>query len=320
MDKSYRIGAIAVIGAVLLRFGCSSLPQKAADALSQPEVVRLILFAETGRWVELPRQQTGHRAESAAPELPKAVMPLSFTAEDAQLVEIQNVCGLEVDIPSLLQQELNWDLTGEQPTVLILHTHTSESYTYTGGYIEDTAYRTLDEDYNMLSVGQALAQELEKAGITVLHDRTVHDYPSYNGSYSHARTTIEEYLEAYPSIRFVLDLHRDAMEDSGGNQVAVTCTADGQDAARLMLVVGGNHDGWSENMALAVKLQARLEQLYPGICRPIAFRSQRFNQDLSAGALLIEVGSAGNTRQQALNSAQLLAQAIIDLQNGCAGE
>lgn len=316
MDKSYRIGAIAVIGAVLLRLSSGTIPQKAAAALSDPEVARVILFAETGRWVQLPQSQTTHQTESSPPQLASSETPLCFTQEDAQLVEIQNAAALTVDIPALMQQELNWDLTADQPTVLILHTHTSESYTYTGGYVEDTAYRTLDQDYNMVSIGQALAEELEKAGICVLHDQTVHDYPSYNGSYVHSRTAVSSYLEQYPSIRLVLDLHRDAMEDSSGNQVAVKCSVGEQEAAKLMLVIGANHDGWEENMALAVKLQARLEQLYPGICRPIAFRAQRFNQDLSDGALLIEVGAAGNTRQQALYSVKLLSQAIIDLQNG----
>ena len=76
------------------------------------------------------------------------------------------------------------------------------------------------------------------------------------------------------------------------------------------------HPKWQENMSLAVKLHAQLEKTCPGICRPISLRSQRFNQDLSTGALSIEVGAAGNTRQEALGGAEILAQAIIALSRG----
>ncbi len=316
MEKCYRVGAVAVIFAVLLRLGCSSLPQKAAAALSTPEATRLILFTETGRWVELPKQ-TEHQFESATPLWLAAPEPLGLSIEDTQLIALQNAADIPVDISALLQRPLQWDLTGDEPTVLILHTHASESYAYTGGYKEDSAYRTLDENHNMLSVGQALAEYLQQAGLSVLQDRSLHDYPSYNGSYVQARSALAEYLEEYPSIRLVLDLHRDAMEDRWGNQVAQTCTVHGREAARVMLVVGANHDNWEDNMALAVKLQAHLEQLYPGLCRPIAFRGQRFNQDLCPGGLLIEIGAAGNTHEQALYTAELLSHAIINLQHGC---
>lgn len=313
MNKSYRIGAGVVIFAILLRLGCGTLPQKAIRLLQQPQMARLLIFAETGRWLELPRAQAGHRLESAAPTFQK---PISFSAEDAQLVRLQNVCGLEADLSALLQQPLQLDLTGPEPTVLILHTHGSESYTHNGEYLEDSAYRTLDQDHNMLSVGQAVARQLEAGGVKVLQDRALHDHPSYNGSYAHARTATKQTLEQNPSIQLVLDLHRDALEDSRGNQIAQVCSVNNNEAAKIMLVVGGGHENWKQNLALAVKLQARLEQLYPGICRPIAFRSQTFNQDLSGGAVLVEIGTAGNTREQALYTAGLLSQAILDLQNG----
>ena len=147
----------------------------------------------------------------------------------------------------------------------------------------------------MLCIGDAVANILRSHGIGVLHDRQVNDYPSYNGSYTRARETMAEYLNQYPSIQLVLDLHRDA-SDNGGNQLKTLAQVDGEPSAQLMLVVGTNYDAWQENLALAAKLHAQLERENPGIMRPISFRSQRFNQDLSPGALLIEVGAAGNTR------------------------
>ena len=208
--------------------------------------------------------------------------------------------------------------------MLILHSHGSESYQNTENYQEISDHRTLDTDYNMVSVGERLAQQLEAAGIHVVHDKTLHDQPSYNESYVEARKSIQSYLAEYPSIQLVLDLHRDSVEDQSGNQKGYTVTVEGQKVARLMMVVGTdaggrNHPNWQENFALAIKLHVQLCKKTPGICRSISFRTQRFNQDLSAGGLIIEVGAAGNTRQEALLGADALAEGIIALANGTAG-
>ena len=141
--------------------------------------------------------------------------------------------------------------------------------------------------------------------------------PSYNGSYAHARKAILSYLKEYPSVQLILDLHRDAADGASG-QLRTRATVDGKESAQLMLVVGTDsgglaHAGWEENLSLALKLQARLEALAPGITRPLSLRAQRFNQDLSPGALLVEVGAAGNTRQEALSAAEMLAEAVARL-------
>ena len=172
----------------------------------------------------------------------------------------------------------------------------------------------------MLSIGDEVARILGENGITAYHDRTLHDHPSYTGAYSHARTTTRELLERYPTIRLVLDLHRDALE-TGKSQLRTHAVVRGEDSAQLMLVMGTDaggleHEHWEENLSLALKLQLQLERRSPGITRPINLRSQRFNQDLSTGALLVEVGAAGNTRQEALVAARELAMAIVDLSRG----
>jgi len=168
----------------------------------------------------------------------------------------------------------------------------------------------------VISVGDRLTELLEAAGIRVLHDRQLHDYPSYNGSYGNARETVSEYMQEYPSLCLVLDLHRDAAVDSSGNQVRYVVETGTEEVAKMMLVVGTNHVAWQENMALAVKLQAQLEKLCPGICRPTSLRTARFNQDLSGGMVLVEMGAAGNTRQEALLAAEYLADAVISLAHG----
>ena len=128
-------------------------------------------------------------------------------------------------------------------------------------------------------------------------------------------------LQELTGILLALDLHRDAAENNGGQQLPTAITVDGQRCARLMTVLGAGRSGlenrrWQDNLSLALKLQVQLEQAAPGITRPISLRPQRFNQDLVPFSLLVEVGSAGDTLEEALRAADLLAACIISLQNG----
>lgn len=332
-QRSLRAGAAVILCALLLRLGTSGFFEPLAEFLAKPNITSFLIYLETGRIVRF-SQSSGlelvFSPESPDPDFAaSATVPQeapSFTAEDAAGIEIKSNCSLEPDLEELITRPLTWDLRSDEPTVLILHTHTTESYTKAKGetYEESSAYRTLDEHYNMLSLGDRLTELLEDGGITVLHDRELHDYPSYNGSYSHARKSIAAYLEEYPSIRLVLDLHRDASGDED-NQMTTSAIVNGVPSAQLMLVVGTNasglsHPDWEENLALALKLHVQLERTAPGICRYVNLRSQRFNQDMSTGALLVEVGAAGNSHQEALTAVDVLAQGILALADGTVTE
>ena len=169
----------------------------------------------------------------------------------------------------------------------------------------------------MIRVGEVLAQTLQERGIGVIHDQSINDYPSYNDSYAVTLTKIRQWQEQYPQLRMVIDLHRDAVED-GGKAVALSATQQGESCARLMLVVGTDqggltHPDWQENLANALKLQAVLEGQYPGLCRDLDLRTERFNQHTAPGALLVEVGTNGNTLEQAERSARLLGDGLADM-------
>ncbi len=312
-----RIGTAVIACAAVLRLLSGSAVGAAVRAVDGTALSQAVLLLQTGRVVRLEEPvslaQQPEPEETQVPEEPEDAAV--FTAADAVLVDIHSYCSYSVDTAELLTQKLSWDLTGPGPTVLILHTHGTEGYTDSAGY------RSSDTSRNVVSVGRRIAELLTAGGIGVIHDETMHDSASYSDSYVNARAAIEQYLEEYPSIRLVLDIHRDAAEDSSGSQICYTVETDRGTAAKLMLVVGTDasgrsHPNWAENMALAVKLHAQLEKLQPDICRSISFREARFNQDLSAGALLIEVGAAGNTQQQALLAAELLTEAIQALSTG----
>lgn len=329
------MGAGLILCALLLRLTASGILQPVADYLAKPNIASFLIYLETGHIVRFSPSSDAvavFARESATPNFARkqeqpAQPPLpSFTADDGQQVEVKNSSGVKFDAGELITRPLAWDMTGDAPTVLILHTHTTESYTKAKGetYKETSAFRTLDEAYNMISVGEHLAQLLEEGGVKVLHDRNLHDYPSYNGSYNHARKEMDRLLKENPSVCLVLDLHRDASADLN-DQMRTRATVNGEDSAQLMFVIGTGsgglkHPDWQENLALALKLHTQAERLAPGVCRKLNLRAQRFNQDLSTGALLVEVGAAGNTHNEALRAVEVLAEAILTLAEGCRTE
>lgn len=329
-QKVLRTGTLVVVCALLLRLAAGAAGGVVQTALS-PKLASWMIFFQTGRVVRpadiafTPQQPTQPPVETQPlptqpPVSTEEFLP-TFSETDADAIKISSGFTYSADLQSLITQPLNWDLTGDEPTVLIFHSHATESFAPTGEYGETTPYHTLDTQYNMVSVGAYVAELLESGGISVIQDTTLHDNPSYNASYTNSRAAVEKYLQEYPSIRLVLDLHRDSFEDEDGNQIVKTVFSEGTTLAPLMLVVGTdygglNHPDWQENLALALKLQTQIESFCPGICRNINLRTQRFNQDLSGGALLVEVGASGNSHQEALRAAEMLAKGIISLAHG----
>ena len=319
LHRARRVGYTAVLCAVLLRLFAAGVPQKLYVQHLQPNIASFFQKQETGREVRFSSSIdtfTPDFMESPPPSLPAVTeVPLpSFSGQED--VDLYYAVKKQPDIAALLAKPLQWDLRGEEPAVLILHTHTTESYTRQGeDYRETSSWRTLDEGYNMVSIGQLVGSILEENGIRVLHHRELNDYPSYNGSYTRARKTMRDILKENPEIQLVLDLHRDAAGE-GKNQMRTQATVAGLSSAQLMIVIGTNHASYEENLSLALKLHAQLENQAPGIMRPLQLRAQRFNQDLNPGALLIEVGAAGNTHPEARIAAEELAKAIVALARG----
>lgn len=327
-QKVLRFGTIVVAGALLLRL----LGGISFEFIRSPKLASWMFFLQTGRiskpvsieFTDPPRADDPtsppETEPTAAATEPTEVSVPTFSPADAEAITVSSGFSYTADLAALVSKPLSWDLTGDEPAVLIIHSHGTESFTG-GDYQEISAYHTLDTDHNMISIGTYVAQKLEAGGIPVIHDTAIHDNPSYDLSYTNSRRSVQEYLKRYPSIQLVLDLHRDSYEDAAGNQIAHTVFSEGEVFAPLMFVVGTDYGGlthpnWQENLSLALKLQTQLEDLCPGICRSINLRTQRFNQDLSVGSLLVEVGASGNTHAQAIKAADMLAQAVLFLAHG----
>lgn len=245
---------------------------------------------------------------------------LRFTAQDAELVDIANRSGAEIDAAALITQPISFDLTADGPLVLIVHTHATEAYSCADGdyYTTDEPYHTDDVQFNVVRVGQALTDRLNALGIETLHDTTLYDKEGYYDAYERTAEGISAYLAEYPSIQMVIDVHRDAIADENGDELAVMTTLDGQEAARLLLVMGTDtagltHPNWRENLSFAIQLQALCEKDAQGCFRQMSLRSERYNEHLTPHSVLLEVGAAGNTLRQALRSVEFFAEELAEL-------
>ena len=234
----------------------------------------------------------------------------------SQGIYVYNRSGLELDASVIGEGTVDVPL-GEGPQILIIHSHGSEAYSQYDGdtYEESDPYRTTDCTHNMVRVGEEMATVFRAHGFQVVHDTTLYDYPAYNGSYDRSLAGVESWLERYPTIRVVLDVHRDALVGNSGEVYKLVSEEAGEKVAQVMLVVGSSgsglsHPRWKDNLAFAVRLQQNLVRGYDSLARPIVLRSSRYNQQLLSGYLLVEVGGHGNTLTEALAGARLWADNV----------
>lgn len=260
---------------------------------------------------------------SAAPQSQNVIAQTLLPATDGSYpssegVFLYNRTNQAVDMEALAQAEIKLGGSEIGPQILIIHTHATESYTKAGqdNYEESDPYRTTDDAHNVVRVGDEMAAAFAQAGLNVLHDRTLHDYPNYNGAYTRSRETVDRYLKAYPSISVVLDVHRDAiMGEKDTIYKVVTDDEVISDCAQIMLVVGteeggGSHPNWRQNLSFAIALERQLNLDKPTLARPITLRKSHYNQQLSVGSLLVEVGTHGNTLQEAVTAARAFAESV----------
>lgn len=264
--------------------------------------------------------------EEISPAIPEGVETViekdlrGYSDTPSLILSNQTSYNVDLDSIDISLLPFSFSAVDEQPVVLIIHTHGTEAYLPDGinYYSPDTTFRSNDITENVVSVGKVIADALNEAGIPTIHDTTMYDAESYNSAYTNSRNAAKEWLEKYPSIKCIIDVHRDAIVDADGNNVKPVFTLDGTSAAQLMLVVGtndagANHPGWKGNLTFAAMLQQQANTYYPGLMRPINLRRASFNQQLAPGSFLLEVGSCANTVTEARLAAQCFASAFIRL-------
>lgn len=275
--------------------------------------------------VVIPQTPESPSIETIAPQNRGTITEKTFTADQSSLYiplsagYIKNSTDLSnQQVAAFLAQPLELKLdSGSEPQVLIVHTHATESFEPFDRDFCDTSYtwRSTDNTQNVVYLGDIITQQLEEAGIGVIHDSTQHDYPSYNGSYERSAATIRKWLDQYPSIKVVIDVHRDAVESPAGNLIKPIAVIDGEKTAQVMIIAGCddgtmNMPQWDRNLRWAAALQTTAETLYPGLTRPVFFCYRKYNMDLTGGSLLIEFGSHGNTLEETARAAQYMGHAM----------
>ena len=245
-------------------------------------------------------------AETATPVRP-TIVPTTISGG----LVIKNSSDYTVNAEELLTQGCPIRLEADKPQILIIHTHSSEAYSPAGldKYEDLGTNRTLDTNYNVIRIGNELTEIFQSYGLNVIHDTGVYDYPSYTGSYNRSCEAIERYLAENPSIQIVIDLHRDAL-CSDEITYKTEADEDGVCASQVMILVGSDssgleHPDWQQNLRLALYLQDAVCSEHPSLMRPVQLVSYRYNQHLTHGSMILEVGSNGNTLQEALAAIRL---------------
>lgn len=319
------VGLFALVTAVIGWFGIGEDPASVA-AQAQPCAV----VSQTPRptvaeaaILKLPFPSGEPEAETvpetaAPPETPEPE-PTSTPWPTLRAVTIaddglKNFTSHTVDTQALMAEGCALSLPAAGPQILIVHTHACEAYTAEPGKEYESAgdWRTLDEEQNVVAVGAALKGALEAQGLRVLHDTQLYDWPDYNSAYVNSGAGIEGWLAAYPDIAMVIDLHRDALGEEECIYKTVTDAA--EPMAQLMFVVGSDqnlcHQNWQENLKLALLLQQTAQEHCPTLMRPIDLSACRYNQQLTTGSLILEVGTCGNTLAEAIAAAECFAEAV----------
>ncbi len=293
-----------------------------------------VLYGIGGINLNLPEKQNSSGTE----EIKKAVAAMSegtvcgkvnekyispYTANTSyKNVYLKNNTDLKIDLKALYNASLKFKIEkNSTPQVLILHTHATETYLLgeRDYYTDKDLTRTTDNNYNMVAIGDIVAAKLNNAGINTLHEKVQHDYPAYNESYSRAANTICSCIKKNPSVKIVIDLHRDSISDGEKDKIKLTKDINGKKAAQIMLVMGSqsgntkNFPGYEENLKLAVKIQSITEQMYPGLARSISLMPKNYNESLTSGSVLIEIGTDANSLEEAKYSAELLGNALVKL-------
>lgn len=275
------------------------------------------------------KENTGKKLNQAVTNSDEATYPikeidLGSSNKLYDNISLDNSTSYTVDPEGILKDGLPFEISNTREVqVLIVHTHTCESYmNFDRGFYYESFYpRTTDNEQNISAVGQAIAQSLKENNIGVVHATTQHDNPSYDGAYDRSFETIQEYLEKYPSIKVVLDIHRDSMTQEDMTRLKPTFTYNGEKAAQIMIMTGRDSSYtyfpfWEDNLKFALLLQNTCETMHPGMTRPLKFGDFTYNMNANSGSLLIEVGTDANTLDEAVLSGKLLGNALsVVLQN-----
>ena len=272
----------------------------------------------------LPQSTDAPDAEKQIPTGAIRVISMDLARDWNSSAFIENQTLYQTNFEELKRAPLtNAGKLGAEPLVLILHTHSAEAYlppqtAYLQESIEKTIYST-DEERTVRSVGEALCKSLNQNGIPTIQCLQKHGKDgTLQNAYADSAACIKAYLAQYPSIQYVIDLHRDGILSAEGDLVRTEAKANETSYAQVLAVVGSDGNGtacpnWESNLSLAVQLLGRLNQRVEHLSRGVSLRNASYNQELAYRSLLLEIGSAGNTCEEAMRTARLVGETLAQM-------
>ncbi len=259
--------------------------------------------------------------------LPKDATPIIARDLSSKSFYI-NTTGHSIDMEGARKADFPFKtVEGTDPLVLVLHTHGTEGYFEDNtnlsefatedidGYFlpKETSFRTTDPKKSVVRVGDVFTETLISCGIPTIHVSTMHDKEDFNTAYNRSGETVKKMLKQYPTIQYVVDLHRDSVV-RGDSYVKSYTTVENTPTAQVMLVVGADkHENWEKNLTVAANFKEQMDEQYPSLSRALYLRTARFNQQYLPGCLLLEVGSAANTLEEAENAARFAALSFSEM-------
>ena len=205
-------------------------------------------------------------------------------------------------------EKINGVPVSEEVQVVLYHTHNAETYLPSAG-----VSKVSGQNGGVVQAAGVLQTNLQQTyGIRTVHSTELHDYPNWNRSYQNSRDTVQQLLKRYPDVKAVFDIHRDAGFTS---KEPTTTVINGKKAARIMLVIGANHENWKANLAFARELETVCDTLYPGLLRENIHIKEtgRYNQQIHPHAVLLEIGSDLNTQQEADYALECFSRVVYEV-------
>lgn len=222
----------------------------------------------------------------------------------------------KLNAQTMLSDDMTVDFSGDDPKILIYHTHSLEAFADSNG---------TDASQTVVGLGNTLTEILEEQyGMSVYHDTTAYDAEGRDQAYSRAEPSIEQILAEYPSIEVVIDLHRDGVAEG----THLVTEQNGTQMASIMFFNGLSYltstgdisylpnPYIEDNLAFSFQMQLTAAEYYPGFSRCIYLKGYRYNMQFKPKSLLVEVGAQTNTLEEAYNAMPVLADLLHKVLSG----
>ena len=163
--------------------------------------------------------------------------------------------------------------------------------------------------------------KLSKENIkTIVLEENIIDYMNlknmkHSQSYKASRQFIEWTIKNTPTLKLILDIHRDSISKEKS-----TTLINNKSCAKIAFVVGNEYDSYEQNLKMTSEINEKIKEKYPSLTRGIIIKGGKesngvYNQDLNPKMTLIEIGSEENEINEVLNTIDLLAPIIGEYVN-----